>query len=408
MPPHDLAETPATASLQLRSTEKPLLICFSHLRWDFVYQRPQHLLSRACKRYRVVFFEEPRTAEVEAPRLSISRRPGGVTIVTPEMPAGASGPAVLAAQRTLLDRLLAVEPTRPAVAWFYSPSATAFAGHVQADVVVYDCMDELANFKGAPASLKDHERRLFARADLVFTGGRSLFEAKRRQHARVFAFPSSIDRKHFAQARAGGLEDPADQRDLPGPRIGFFGVVDERMDMRLLGHAADLRPDWSFVMLGPVVKIDEAADLVRRPNVHWLGGKSYFDLPPYLAHWDAGFMPFALNEATRFISPTKTPEFLAAGLPVVSTPIKDVVRPYGEAGLVAIANGGADLVAKLETLLAMPREPWLAEVDAALAGNSWDGTWEAMSFLIEERAAAARPTAAKRRASGTHEEIARV
>ncbi len=408
MPPLHHADTETISSLSIQKVEKPLLICFSHLRWDFVYQRPQHLLSRAARRYRVIFFEEPRVAEIEAPRLSISRRPGGITVIVPEVPAGLSAAGVLSAQRMLVDRLLEAEGTKAAVAWFYSPGAIAFAGHVAADVVVYDCMDELANFKGAPTSLKDHERRLFARADLVFTGGRSLYEAKRRQHPRVHAFPSSIEVRHFAQARAGDLEDPADQRDLPHPRIGFFGVVDERMDMRLLGHAADLRPDWSFVMLGPVVKIDEG-DLVRRPNVHWLGGKSYFDLPPYLAHWDVGFMPFARNDATRFISPTKTPEFLAAGLPVVSTPIADVVRPYGETGLVAIATGGADLVAKIESRLTMDRTAWLADVDRMLAGTSWDRTWDEMVALMDERRKAVPAAgAARRRTADIREEAARV
>ncbi len=407
MPPLHHAEYGTTTFPAARNAERPLFLCLSHLRWDFVWQRPQHLLSRAAERRRVVFFEEPRIADVEAPRLATVLRPGGVTVVTPEIPAGMTPAAVIAAQKALLDRLLAREAVDPAVLSYYSPAAMAFTEHVAADVVVYDCMDELANFKDALARLRDQERRLFARADLVFTGGRSLYEAKKRLHPRIHAFPSSIDKKHFARARNGGLEDPAEQRDLPHPRIGFFGVIDERMDMRLLAHAADLRPDWHFVMVGPVVKIDEA-ECVRRPNVHWLGARSYRDLPNHLAHWDAGFMPFALNEATRFISPTKTPEFLAAGLPVVSTPIADVVRPYGEAGLVFIANGGADLVAKLETALQRPRTAWLAAVDAALSGMSWDRTWNAMAALVDERLSLSGRMKTARRGTGAMKETARV
>jgi glycosyltransferase involved in cell wall biosynthesis len=175
--------------------------------------------------------------------------------------------------------------------------------------------------------------------------------------------------------------EPKDQARIPHPRLGFFGVIDERMDIDLVGAAADLRPDWQFVMIGPVVKIDPAT-LPKRPNIHWLGGKSYADLPRYLAGWDVGFMAFAMNEATRFISPTKTPEFLAAGVPVVSTPINDVVRPYGEKGLVEIAATAQEVVQKAEALLARPKEAWLQRVDRHLAAGSWDKTWAAMQRLM--------------------------
>ena len=153
------------------------------------------------------------------------------------------------------------------------------------------------------------------------------------------------------------------------------------MDIDLLAQVADLRPDWQFVMIGPVVKIDPST-LPQRPNIHWLGGPSVPQLPKYLSGWDVGFMNFALNEATKFISPTKTPEFLAAGVPVVSTPITDVVRPYGEKGLVEIAKDAKEVVAKTEAILARPKEAWLAKVDRHLAAGSWDKTWASMHKLM--------------------------
>ena len=187
--------------------------------------------------------------------------------------------------------------------------------------------------------------------------------------------------------------EPADQAAIPHPRLGFFGVIDERMDIDLVAAVADLRPDWHLVMIGPVVKIDPAT-LPQRANIHWLGGKSYSDLPRYLSGWDAGLMPFALNESTRFISPTKTPEFLAAGVPVVSTPITDVVRPYGEKGLVEIAKTPLEAVRKAEALLERPRQPWLSRVDRHLAAGSWDKTWAAMhKLMLEGLGEAARPGA---------------
>jgi UDP-galactopyranose mutase len=266
--------------------------------------------------------------------------------------------------------------------------AMAFAGHLTPDLTIYDCMDELSAFRGAPPRMLEFERQLLSRADLVFTGGRSLYEAKRGKHPRVHCFPSSIDAAHFAKARKG-LAEPADQAGIAHPRIGFFGVIDERMDIELVGALAALRPAWQFVMIGPVVKIDPAS-LPRRDNIHWLGGKKYAELPAYLSGWDAGFMPFARNESTRFISPTKTPEFLAAGLPVVSTPITDVVRDYGDAGLVEIAVEAGGFVQALEELMSQPREPWLRRVDRKLAKQSWDRTWAAMAGLMAEQLRPAR------------------
>jgi UDP-galactopyranose mutase len=364
---------------------RPLLLCLSHLRWNFVFQRPQHLLMRAARDHDVLLVEEPVfRPDVREPRLERHPVPEGVTVVVPVLPEGMKGERATAvdAQRAMLEEMLAPEAGRRLIAWFYTPMALEFAGHLAPDVTVYDCMDELSAFRGAPPGLLRLEQALLDRADLVFTGGRSLYEAKRDRHPRVFCFPSSIDAAHFGKARLR-QPDPADQAGIPRPRVGFFGVVDERMDLGLVRALAELRPGWRFVMIGPVAKIDPEA-LPRLPNIHWLGGKSYAELPAYLSGWDVGFMPFALNESTRFISPTKTPEFLAAGLPVVSTPVLDVVRDYGEDGLVEIAKGPAAFADALGRALARPRTEWLRAVDRRLSEISWDRTWEEMQLRMSD------------------------
>ncbi|HEX2431804.1 MAG TPA: glycosyltransferase family 1 protein [Aestuariivirgaceae bacterium] len=367
------------------------LLCLSHLRWEFVYQRPQHLLSRAAKTFDVYFFEEPIFEATGSPRVVVTRHPSNVTVVVPVLPAGCTPREWTNAQRRLLDDLLAATRPERLLAWYYTPLALTFSRHIAPDLCVYDNMDELAAFRGAPPELAALERELFLRADIVFTGGQSLHEAKCRQHRNIHLFASSIDASHFAQARLSMIEPP-DQSALARPRLGFFGVIDERMDLDLVATLADLRPEWQLVMIGPVVKIDPAT-LPRRPNLHWMGPKAYHELPAYLAGWDIGIMPFALNEATRFISPTKTPEFLAAGVPVISTPIKDVVRSYGEQGLVEIAGDAPSIVAKVMTLMRRPKDCWLARVDAHLATTSWDKTWAGMSELLRAsfRPGQARP-----------------
>ena len=360
------------------------LVCLSHLRWDFVYQRPQHLLARCAKERRVFFFEEPLyDHDLAHARMEISSRDNGVWVLTPHLPEGISEAMIETTQRKLLDDAFAELDINQFVLWYYTPMALGFTHHLKPALTVYDCMDELSMFRGASPRLKLREAELFQRAQLVFTGGQSLYEVKRTLHPHVHAFPSSIDRAHFAQARTPSA-DPADQAGIPHPRMGFFGVVDERMDLQLLEQIADARPDWHLVIIGPVVKIDPAA-LPQRPNIHYLGGKKYQELPHYLAGWDVALLPFAQNDSTRFISPTKTPEYLAGGKPVVSTPIQDVIRPYGEKGLVWIAKDAGEFVSAIEQGLQLngDKAAWLERVDAHLAQNSWDRTWARMSQLIE-------------------------
>jgi UDP-galactopyranose mutase len=368
-------------------------LVFSHLRWDFVYQRPQHLLSRFAREHRVFFIEEPQFGTMQA-CMEVSSRKDNLRVCVPqlaEMPEQEIGDSV----RSLLDRLLIDYEISDYAAWYYTPAAMSFTGHLKPRVTVYDCMDELSAFRGAPPGLREAERQLFQRADLVFTGGLSLYESKKNQHENVHAFPSSIDVKHFARSRRP-QRDPEDQQAISHPRIGFAGVIDERLDTELLARVAELRPDWHLLLIGPIVKISES-DLPKAANIHYLGPKPYEMLPAYLAGWDVGMLPFARNEATRFISPTKTPEYLAAGLPVISTSITDVVRSYGSEKLAEIADRPEEFVSACEHLLSEKNNPErLKRVDRHLAQNSWDHTWAGMLALIDAILAAQEARHSKR------------
>jgi UDP-galactopyranose mutase len=255
--------------------------------------------------------------------------------------------------------------------------ALEFSDHLTPGLTVYDCMDELSAFKFAPKALKRLEKMLFNQADVVFTGGHSLYESKKMQHYNIHPFPSSIDKNHFSKARLEGQE-PMDQAGIKGPKIGFYGVIDERFDSSLIQGIADARPDWNIILIGPIVKIDPAS-LPKNKNVHYLGPKCYGDLPKYLSGWNVALIPFLLNESTRFVSPTKTPEYLCGGKPVVSTAIRDVVTPYGKNKLVAIGIGCEDFVEAIDNYLcATENSGWLTEVDQFLNDNSWDKTCSAM------------------------------
>ena len=378
----------STATTQ--TDKRAILLCLSHLRWGFVFQRPQHLMTRLARSMDVIFWEEPIFDAGEEPRLERNEPGEGITVLTPHLAGDLAQEQVDAVLRSMLDEVLG-QSGQPQVLWYYTPMMVPLARHLEAECVVYDCMDELANFDFAPPELPGLERELFEKADLVFTGGYSLYEAKRDIHPSVHPFPSSVDVKHFATARSNDTQ-PSDQAGLTGKRLGFYGVIDERIDLKLLAAVADARPDWTIVMVGPVVKIDPAT-LPQRPNIAYLGGKSYAELPAYASGWDVALMPFAINAATQFISPTKTPEYLAAGLPVVSTPIKDVIRHYGEIQGVAIAASADDFVAACESMLNLDRSDgaaWRAEADKLLSAMSWNAVVNDMRLLIEEKRAASR------------------
>lgn len=361
------------------------LVCFSHLRWDFVFQRPQHLMSRLAATWPVLFWEESVGGAAEA-WLELREQGPNIFVAIPHLPDSLTDIERDAALKQLLDEQLA-GASGPLVRWYYTPMMLGFSRHLDAACTVYDCMDELANFRFAPTQLANLEAELFDAADLVFTGGYSLYEAKRTRHPSVHAFPSSVDVAHFARTR----EQRHPLAACSAPRLGFYGVIDERMDLDLLAALADARPDWSLIMVGPVVKIDPT-DLPMRPNIDWLGGKRYEELPQIIANWDVALMPFAINDSTRFISPTKTPEYLAAGLPVVSTPITDVALSYGALKGVEIADTAEAFVQACERAIILGQQArdavWREQADATLAEQSWEKVVDAMTCLIDDVLAA--------------------
>ena len=361
------------------------LICFSHLRWNFVYQRPQHLLSRFAKNQRVFFIEEP-VFDAESDFYAIDQaEENTLWVITPHIQKDLSPEQVAQRQKVLLSFLMEDMQIREYMCWYYTPMALSFSDHLNPELTVFDCMDELSAFKFAPPELKEKERMLLERADVVFTGGHSLYLNKKDKHSNVHYFPSSIDKEHFLQARNKRSRDPLDQKKIPHPRLGFFGVLDERFDTDLVKVMARLKPKWHFIFIGPVVKIDPKTLPIAK-NIHYLGAKSYNELPKYLAGWDIAIMPFAINESTRFISPTKTPEYLAGGKPVISTPIADVVEVYGNNGLVYIGDNAEDFIAAATHSLNNPEQnkEWLKEVDEELRENSWDKTWKQMMERMTE------------------------
>jgi UDP-galactopyranose mutase len=364
-----------------------------------VFQRPQHLMTRFAQTMPVYFVEEPAFEGDSPPYLACYQIAKNLTVITPHMPSDLPYTDAVPEQKRLLADFFLRAGVNTPVLWFYTPEALELANALPAAVTIYDCMDELSAFQGASAELNRLETALLDRADIVFTGGMSLYEAKRERHHNVHAFPSAVDATHFGQAR-NRFPDPPDQIAIPHPRIGFFGVIDERLDRDLVAAVARQRPDWQLILVGPVVKIDPES-LPRAPNIRYLGGKKYEDLPRYIANWDAAMMPFACNGATRFISPTKTPEYLAAGRPLVSTPIVDVVRGWGHLEAVRIAATPTEFVSEAAIALSLSesalsdRAPgWLQAADRELEQISWDRTWARMTELITDNLAGRRETEA--------------
>jgi glycosyltransferase involved in cell wall biosynthesis len=356
------------------------LIVFCHLRWNFVYQRPQHLLSRLARNWRVVFVEEPIVGQAEQ-RLEKFSPVEGVEVWRPHVTGTAPGfhdEHISVLQDFVADAIRQERITDYWV-WFYTPMAVPLMADLQPRGIVYDCMDELTLFKNAPRQLVQRENRLFKEADLVFTGGPSLYNSKKGRHPSVHCFSSSVDHEHFAHVDV----DHRLQAAIPHPRLGYCGVIDERINMDLVDAMATAHPEWHIVMVGPVVKIDPAG-LPKHPNIHWLGQQNYNDLPAFICGWDVCLMPFALNEATRYISPTKMLEYMACGRPSVGTSIRDVVEPYGH--VVSIADTPAEYVAACERILArtpQQRQAHARELAQAISKTSWDKTAQAMAALIE-------------------------
>jgi UDP-galactopyranose mutase len=366
----------------------PDLVCLGHVRWQSVFERPQHLMTRYARNRRVFFVEEPIFDDTPETRITVEVH-DGVHVVVPHLPRALGATESIAAQRAALEQLLARERISRYVLWYCTPLALRFSSHLVPVSVAYDCIDELSASRGASTQLPALERELMRWADVVFTDGQALYEARKGQHPNIHAVPSSVDVAHFAVARRHG-PDPPDQKPIPGPRLGFFGVLDERLDIPLLQGLADARPDWQLVMIGPVVTIDKR-DLPRRPNIHYLGPKAYSELPRYIGGWDVALLLYARNEATRFLNPTSTPAYLAAGRAVVSTPIRDVISPYGERGLLYVADTVTDMVRACNAALREPVEFRRTRADAFLGDVSWDRTWSRTASLLDAATAPVAP-----------------
>lgn len=378
------------------------LIVFSHLRWDFVYQRPQHLLSRLAKSRRVIFIEEP--MHIDGPdqwEKHVSEP--NVLVCRPRTNRASHGFTTeqIDAMKPLVEALLKEEKIDQYVVWCYTAMSYPLAAALKPQAVVFDVMDELSAFKGAPPEILEQEKRLLELADVVFTGGPSLYRAKKDRHANAHCFSSSVDAKHFATARDNSsLEEADDQKNIPHPRLGFYGVIDERMDLELLNAMAVAHPEWQIVMVGPVVKIDPA-DLPRPGNIHYMGQRGYTDLPKFLKGWDACLLPFARNDSTKFISPTKTLEYMAAERQIVSTPIRDVADIYSD--VVLLGDTPQEFIQACEKALAMSaeeREMRIKKMREVLSRTSWDATAEAMNKLIDEAVASRKAKASGAKTTG--------
>jgi UDP-galactopyranose mutase len=356
------------------------VICFSHLRWDFVFQRPQHLLTRWAKEVPVYYIEEPILGNYEVNFLKARAYNNNITIITPHIQEESGEREINLYMEDAVKKLISWNNITDYLFWYITPMAYPFSKNLGPKMVVYDCMDELSHFKGAHPDMIKNETALLKFADAVFTGGHYLYEYKKNKHRNIHPFPSSIDQQHFES----GLEcsDPDDQANIPHPRVGFFGVIDERLNIELLDKLAQELPTYHFVMIGPVVKIDPAS-LPKHHNIHYLGQKDYKELPAYLGNWDVAFLPFAKNDSTRFISPTKTPEYLCCSKPVVSTSIRDVVIPYGEMGLVLISDTATEFAQAIKKAMLMPEDlNWKKKVRQVLKANSWDLTFMGMKKII--------------------------
>lgn len=343
------------------------MIVFCHLRWDFVFQRPQHLITRLSRDYRILVVEEPIQTRLNG------SGPFKIKEISPNIHICQPPVSDMNDIGTYLRKKL--NHSSFTVGWFYSPAFVGVLDELDFETVVYDCMDELTLFKGASPHLLEQENTLLASADMVYTGGKSLYESKTKKHHNVFCFPSSVDVEHFATP--GNSTPPDDIRNIPAPVVGYYGVIDERIDLELLKRTVEKTPDASFVMIGPLCKITEE-ELPKADNIYYLGMKSYEELPAYLQCFDIAMMPFALNDSTRFISPTKTLEYMSAMKPIISTKIKDVVRDYSHC--IMLVENESDF----QKAIIRPAKDFEKAYAEILEKTSWDNTAARMDAIIQK------------------------
>jgi glycosyltransferase involved in cell wall biosynthesis len=379
------------------------IVCVCHLSWDWVWQRPQQFLSRLAKTHPVLFVETYRSdTRTTFTRIRAAQHPN-VTVLETHLPASRweDGNFIDAERRRVLQRALVQDLAsrfHEPILWFYDPMAVdAFAGHLNERVIVYDCMDELSQFKGAPAELRERERRLVELADVVFCGGRKMRDKRRPLNRNCHFYGTGVDIDHFGRASSADLPIDPDIARLQGPVLGYFGVVDERIDYELLAKLADARPDWSIAMVGPVAKVDPA-HFPRRPNLHWLGGRPYERLPAITKGFSVCLMPFALNAATEYINPTKALEYMATGRPVVSTALDEVKSNFGQ--VCRVADSHEEFIAQCVEEVDTPSRLRVARGLRLARHNTWDEIATALDRHVHE-ALRARPRRNAQPRSGT-------
>lgn len=380
-PEPQLIPTAITKSQIVSNATHNDIIIFSHLRWHHVTQRPQHITKLLSQHHKVLFVEEPiAPGKYFSGTPQIEKIDENLTVLTPRME-WCSWDCMSARYKKIVGDFLDKNTYHNPLFWFYSPNFVNILDAFSPEIVVYDCMDELSKFKFADPKLVQREQKLLSLADVVFTGGKSLYNEKKKYHTNAHCFPSSVDAKHF-MVNNKTAEVPSDLAGIPQPIIGFYGVIDERIDFSLLHATATLLPDVSFVMIGPLAKVTEE-ELPKAKNLHYLGPKNYKELPSYLTQFRVAMMPFARNEATEFISPTKTLEFMAAGKPIVSTPIRDVVSDYSH--IVEIADTPASFAHAITHLLNendSQRKTREQEEAAIVKKTSWKNTVTKMRQII--------------------------
>ena len=387
---------PASRTPKRRAKARPdfPIIVHCHLCWDWVWQRPQQFMSRFSQKHRVLFVETVAPDEnLVTPLVQLRRfeKWPNLTLLRLQFPTWRwnDGAWVDRERRRLVKEALR-GPLRGqfnnAVQWFYDPMAVpAFAGKMGEIAVVYDCMDELSKFKGAPPEIRKREAELLSAADVVFTGGRRMWESKSQHNSNCHFYGCGVDVPHFGKARSEQTIVPEDIANLPKPIFGYFGVVDERIDYELLEKLAKANPNGSIVMVGPMTKIDPAA-LPRPKNLHWLGGRDYAQLPAYCKGFDVCMMPFALNEATEYINPTKALEYMATGRGIVSSAIYDVVKNFGS--VVKVANSHEEFIQFCREAAERADEGAIQRGLEMASANSWESIVEKMEGHIAEALAA--------------------
>jgi len=371
----------------------PYLIVFSHIRWNCIYQRPQNLMSRLAYHYRVLFIEEPIYEQTVSryPTLEYSCQGPNIEVLTPRtgVPTAGFNQQQASILAPLLEEYLLANCIEDYAIWFYTPMAYSFIDYLQPKAVIYDCTEIDSERDEDSMEWREMEEALVDHADTIFTSGPSLYDSKRDIHPNVHCLPNAVDMVHFSPERllqtSHSSTDVAQLQEKIGfPRLGFFGVIDERIDFDLLAKVAEARPDWNIVMLGPIKNVNES-ELPKYPNIHWLGMHSYERLPYFLATWDVCFLPYIVNDLTGFINPCQTLEYMAAEKPVVSTAIPDIAAMYED--VAHFVHTPKQFIEQCETLLshtAVERSALVSGMLTAVWRMSWDNAVESVRRELDQ------------------------